>query len=285
MKSDGTKEFECSMCGLCCRNIGGIEQLINFNDGKGVCIHLTKDNLCDIYPIRPVWCNVEELYVKMFADKISYAEWIRVNCEVCEKLMFQHKAILNKQIKKETIMKFWTIQSNAVVNIIENDGIYKPDFAKSKYVLKNNNLKDLYYFLLNSFNKINKVEANGVVFGFAKVQNNSMVDIVDFNEFVRFMKSKRDVINTLDCFRDNVDNYKVLELQYKNNTNLLPLDYNDWQIIMPPYNCYVDDVKDIKNCLKNGVFHSSSFPSGIIQVHVSQVTKCDILNIYDLFKL
>lgn len=35
-------------------------------------------------------------------------------------------------------MKFWTIQSQEVMDIIENKDAYYPDFSKSRYILMTN---------------------------------------------------------------------------------------------------------------------------------------------------
>lgn len=54
--------FICTRCGLCCRNIDKIPELREFHKGDGVCIHLSEDNLCNIYMNRPDICNTEKMY-------------------------------------------------------------------------------------------------------------------------------------------------------------------------------------------------------------------------------
>ncbi len=42
--------FPCTSCGLCCKNITGIIELIGFDAGNGVCKFLDLEtNLCKIY--------------------------------------------------------------------------------------------------------------------------------------------------------------------------------------------------------------------------------------------
>ena len=65
--------FSCIKCGLCCRNIDQIPELAGFDPGDGVCIHLTKDNLCEIYEQRPDICNVETMY-RLHFQKIMTRE-------------------------------------------------------------------------------------------------------------------------------------------------------------------------------------------------------------------
>ena len=45
--------FTCTKCGFCCRNIGEIPELAEFHTGDGICIHLSDENLCNIYANLP----------------------------------------------------------------------------------------------------------------------------------------------------------------------------------------------------------------------------------------
>ncbi len=67
--------FNCDRCGLCCRSIGGIPQLRQYDRGDGVCCHLTDANLCDMYESRPEVCNVEKMYSR-FASEMSMDEYL-----------------------------------------------------------------------------------------------------------------------------------------------------------------------------------------------------------------
>lgn len=78
--------FICTKCGLCCRNIDKIPELKSFDAGDGRCIHLTKDNLCEIYPSRPDICNVEKMYEIKFHNIMSWQEYIEGNEEGCRLL-------------------------------------------------------------------------------------------------------------------------------------------------------------------------------------------------------
>jgi len=53
--------------------------------GDGVCKHL-KENLCEIYSARPIFCNVEAYYEKFLSEKISREEFYKKNREICEAL-------------------------------------------------------------------------------------------------------------------------------------------------------------------------------------------------------
>lgn len=78
--------FECDRCGICCKHIDLIPQLKEFDIGNGRCIHLTEDNLCEIYLNRPDVCNVERMYELYFKDVISEEEYIRQNMMGCNEL-------------------------------------------------------------------------------------------------------------------------------------------------------------------------------------------------------
>lgn len=41
-------------------------------------------------------------------------------------------------------MKFWTVQTKDVIEIIQEKGVYQPDFNNSRYLHINKNLSDLY---------------------------------------------------------------------------------------------------------------------------------------------
>lgn len=170
-------------------------------------------------------------------------------------------------------MKIWTIQSQTTVDRIVKKGIHQPIFSRSKYYHQN---REVYDFLLKSFNTVNNSTNAGVIFGMAKANmNNPIKDFVDFTELlIRF----HDVIYTFHSI--NKPNYKVLELQYDDNFNPLAIDYNDWQIIMPPYDYFTDKIPEIHNCLANGIYHSPVI-SSITQLHAPYIKNENIINIYD----
>ena len=69
--------FKCDQCGICCRNIGEIEELSNFHNGDGICKYLLPNNLCSIYSERPIWCNVDLYYDQFLTTKMTRDE---LNC-------------------------------------------------------------------------------------------------------------------------------------------------------------------------------------------------------------
>lgn len=80
--------FTCTRCGVCCRNIDKVPELVNFHKGDGVCIHLTDDNLCEIYADRPDICNVEKMY-EFYKGLMSKEEYEKLNMDGCKVLQNQ----------------------------------------------------------------------------------------------------------------------------------------------------------------------------------------------------
>lgn len=78
--------FECDKCGICCQHIDSIPQLKEFDSGNGRCVHLSENNLCEIYMDRPDICNVEKMYEINFKGNISEEDYICLNKMGCEDL-------------------------------------------------------------------------------------------------------------------------------------------------------------------------------------------------------
>lgn len=80
--------FLCNKCGLCCKRINLIEQLVKYDNGQGVCMYLI-DNLCSIYEKRPLVCRVSDMYKVFFFKYFSKPEYYRLNMEMCRNLQQQ----------------------------------------------------------------------------------------------------------------------------------------------------------------------------------------------------
>lgn len=76
-------QFSCDKCGECCRNIGNIEELKEFDLGNGVCRWLN-GNLCKIYHLRPEICSVDRMYDKHYCQIYSKTEYYELNKKGCE---------------------------------------------------------------------------------------------------------------------------------------------------------------------------------------------------------
>lgn len=78
--------FVCTKCGICCKNIDKVPELDDFHFGDGVCMHLTEDNLCNIYENRPDVCNVERMYQLKYKSVMSQREYDELNSAGCKLL-------------------------------------------------------------------------------------------------------------------------------------------------------------------------------------------------------
>lgn len=184
-------------------------------------------------------------------------------------------------------MKFWTIQTKNVIESIQKNGVYQPDFRRSRYLLRiNRNLIDLYAYLLRSFNRVNHRNLPGVVFAFAKGGQNGITSIGTMDEFRAFIQSKQDVIGGFWKELDR-SNSVIMELDYEDNFNPLWIDINDFQFIMPPITLlpsYTEEsfLRILAN-MAQGRFEASPFPSNVIQGHLPSIEKRNVINVYPLF--
>ncbi|PZT47883.1 hypothetical protein B6S12_06910 [Helicobacter valdiviensis] len=88
--------FPCTSCGACCKNIGKVDELKEFNN-NGVCINLQNDNTCKIYHMRPLVCRVDELYEKYFSKQMSRIDFYNENIKICNSL--QEKFNIEKKYR------------------------------------------------------------------------------------------------------------------------------------------------------------------------------------------
>ena len=51
-------QFPCTKCGACCRFTFGLKRFGLKVKEDGSCVHLGKDDLCEIYETRPAVCRV-----------------------------------------------------------------------------------------------------------------------------------------------------------------------------------------------------------------------------------
>jgi Fe-S-cluster containining protein len=85
-----TDSFPCTSCGECCRNIGHIPELKDFDLGDGVCKFL-KDGLCSIYETRPDICQVDKMFDKKYHKFYTKEEFYNLNISVCGELQLKAK--------------------------------------------------------------------------------------------------------------------------------------------------------------------------------------------------
>ncbi len=79
-------EFPCDKCGLCCKRLDLIEEMKEYDRGDGVCMYLTKDNLCSIYDNRPTICNTKLYYLMHYRKQMSWEEFVKESKKGCKAL-------------------------------------------------------------------------------------------------------------------------------------------------------------------------------------------------------
>lgn len=185
-------------------------------------------------------------------------------------------------------MKFWTIQTKEVIESIQEKGIYQPDFSCSRYLRANKKLSDLYSVILSSFNQINKSDLPGIIYAFAKSNNNKIYAIDTFREFEEFIKSKREVIGGFWREIDK-ENSVIIELSYENNFNPIFIDINDFQFLMPPIMLLYPYTKESGKRILEGIAQGqptvSEFPSNVMQAHLPCIEKSNVISTYPVFDL
>ncbi|WP_064093130.1 YkgJ family cysteine cluster protein [Rossellomorea aquimaris] len=95
--------FPCNSCGLCCQNIGHIEELKSYDLGNGTCKYLI-DQKCSIYESRPLICRIEEMYEKVFFKQFTKEEYYLANLKACKKLQVEYSLSEKDQID---LTKYW----------------------------------------------------------------------------------------------------------------------------------------------------------------------------------
>lgn len=190
-------------------------------------------------------------------------------------------------------MKFWTIQHKSVFDILNQLGVYFPDFQKSYFVQKYPERTQLYNFLLKAFNENNKTDVPGLIFAYFYLEDNV---VRSFDSYIQFKDKMTENSYTLSKlwneFKERGD-YYVVELEYSNlgnNFNPLFIDINDFQHLTPPilYNLIYtkDEVESIANNLRNGISLTSRYPSNIMQGHVPAISALfNVVDVYDFFDI
>ena len=104
--------FYCDKCGLCCKKVYASDIYANLNRGDGICKYYDDSTrLCKIYNRRPLMCNVDLAYEKIFKHIMTKEEYYNANYKACKLLkskefnngIFSSKnqEILNTDLLKE----------------------------------------------------------------------------------------------------------------------------------------------------------------------------------------
>ena len=123
------KEFVCSKCGACCRNIGYVEEAEFLNRGDGICKYLDeKTNLCTIYDFRPEICRVDKMF-KRYKKQMTWDEYIALNYSSCEYL---RKLEAAKEYRKQYPNK---LRYNDVIDGTQEEEVLDIDVPEDKILV------------------------------------------------------------------------------------------------------------------------------------------------------
>ena len=131
-------------------------------------------------------------------------------------------------------LRYWTVQKRKVLDIIEKDGIYCPDFEKSDYLKLRPNLTELYNFFLKTYNYHNTADCKGLVFCFLRGNPKGLIPVEDYDDFKAFITSTRPALESLwknIATEDSV----VISFEREVSFHSLSLDLNDFQYMIPPH--------------------------------------------------
>lgn len=185
-------------------------------------------------------------------------------------------------------MKYWTVQTKNVLEILRKEGVYQPDFAKSRYLQRQAQLNVLYQLILESFNVLNGCNLPGLVFAFARTDGQQIYCIETIKEFQDFITSKKAVLNSL-WNQLGAEDAAILELDVAADFNPVFIDLNDFQFLMPPVMPLPpytpESVSRIINDIQHGVITRSEFPSDVIQAHLPNIEIKNVTGCYPLFSL
>lgn len=91
-------------------------------------------------------------------------------------------------------MVYWTIQHKDVIDVLNKQGAYYPDFEKSPQVHR-----ETYDRLLSVFNEFNKTEYKGLIFCIAKDgRTDKSLAFHDEADFAEYMKARPGVLRALN---------------------------------------------------------------------------------------
>lgn len=182
-------------------------------------------------------------------------------------------------------MRFWTVQSISVLETLQTEGMYQPDFSKSRYLEMNPSLTGIYDFLLDSFFRVNGFGLPGLIFAFAKCDGQNIAPFDDINDFYRYIGARKNAIASL--WKHFPQKSMVLELDLPIKFNPLWVDINDFQFLMPPVITappYTPDSEQrILEDISTGQPTLSEFPSGIMQGHLPCIKKNCLVAAYPFY--
>ena len=182
----------------------------------------------------------------------------------------------------------WTVQKRAALNTCLTYGYFCPDFEKSDYLSRIPDLKYLYDMLLEAYNNMNSETLKGLVFSFCLEENGRISSFTNYEQFKWYITQNRSVVQSLWKSFEAMD-CVILKLRLRQTNNPLYIDFNNFQLLMPPITIlppYTEDYfKNLVYKWTSGQYVKGILNSGLVQAHLPALVKEDLLGVYPMFTI
>ena len=182
----------------------------------------------------------------------------------------------------------WTVQKRAALNTCLTYDYFCPDFEKSDYLSRIPDLKYLYDMLLEAYNNMNSETLKGLVFSFCLEENGRISSFTNYEQFKWYITQNRSVVQSLWKSFEAMD-CVILKLRLRQTNNPLYIDFNNFQLLMPPITIlppYTEDYfKNLVDKWTSGQYVKGILNSGLVQAHLPALVKEDLLGVYPMFTI
>ena len=182
----------------------------------------------------------------------------------------------------------WTVQKRAALNTCLTYDYFCPDFEKSDYLSRIPDLKYLYDMLLEAYNNMNSETLKGLVFSFCLEENGRISSFTNYEQFKWYITQNRSVVQSLWKSFEAMD-CVILKLRLCQTNNPLYIDFNNFQLLMPPITIlppYTEDYfKNLVDKWTSGQYVKGILNSGLVQAHLPALVKEDLLGVYPMFTI
>ena len=181
-------------------------------------------------------------------------------------------------------MKVWTVQQMAAVQLVLSGKIYQPNFSLSPSLRDSPELSLLYEKMLQAYDNINHLSLPGLVFCFARTDNDSVWGPPNINAFKEMIIDSKGALKTLWA-KLGEGSPVILELEYTEPLNPLMVNLNDFQALMPPFvempPFYTKTtVSDLQDMFLSGRAPASPFPCPAAQLVYPFIAPYHLIDTY-----
>ncbi len=127
-------------------------------------------------------------------------------------------------------MTYWTIQHKAVIDQLNKNGTYYPDFSLSPQ-----NHRETYDRLLNLYNSINQTSFKGLVFCIEKDASHAATSLAfdDEQDFVGYLNTRKGVLGALNngAYKLFDENHLLCRIETDKFDDLCPCRVDFWNFV------------------------------------------------------